>query len=103
MSPNANLYDEIGGFGRHLGRRRVLAGQGMLKPRRSFRWRGVLSSARTTQLHPEHEVAKSEFAHLLMPAMEGDDTLAVQRFVDRTGRTSTSQGREPWRLGRPAA
>jgi hypothetical protein len=94
------IYHEVSGPSR-CGRRRVLAGEGMLTPTRDFTWRGERFRARVTRVSPDHEVAKSRHAQLLTPAYAKESGHEVLRFLERIcGERSGHRGRrEPWRLG----
>src|SRR5215207_5714255 len=112
-----NSYDETAAS---RGRRtkRILAGEGMLTPSQTFVWRGDTYTAGQTRVAVDHEVTRSEFAHLLTPAYEKEAGLRIIEFLERVrGRkgqrrgsilpqrdclSSWSKGSAPWRLGPPS-
>jgi transcriptional regulator with XRE-family HTH domain len=97
-------HHEISGPGR-FARRRTLAGEGMLTPNRDFVWRGELFRAGVTRVAPDHEVAKSEHAPLLIPAYQRESGHEILRFLQRTRgqqarpRTRRQASDQRWRVG----
>jgi hypothetical protein len=65
------------------GRRKVVAGEGMLVVRKSFTWQGERYKAGVTRVSPQHAVCDSEYADLLKPAYERESSPAVLRFLER--------------------
>jgi hypothetical protein len=91
--------------------KRVLSGEGMLRPTRDFTWRGQRYRAASTRVSPDAEVCFSEHAHLLTPAFKEESGHRILAFLERVrggrGRRQTRRSREgpPWRLNsdRPVA
>jgi hypothetical protein len=94
------------------GRRRVVAGEGMLVVRKSFTWQGERYRAGITRVSPDHPVCDSEHADLLKPAYERESSPTVLRFLERRlaeqsrparrrlgGESWRLHARQSWRLG----
>ena len=104
-------YQEVTVDGR-AGRRRVVAGEGMLVVQKSFTWQGERYRAGITRVSPDHPVCQSEHADLLKPAYERESSPAVLRFLERRlaqrsrparrrlgGESWRLRARQSWRLG----
>jgi hypothetical protein len=104
-------YQEVTIDGR-AGRRRVVAGEGMLVVQKSFTWQGERYRAGITRVSPDHPVCQSEYADLLEPAYERESSPAVLRFLERRlaersrparrrpgGESWRLRARQSWRLG----
>ena len=75
-------YQEVTVDGR-AGRRKVVAGEGMLVVQKSFTWQGERYRAGITRVSPDHPVCDSEYAELLKPAYERESSPVVLRFLER--------------------
>jgi hypothetical protein len=94
--------------------RRIIEGEGKLTPSTTFVWRGDTYEAGTCRVTPDHEVTRSEFAHLLVPAYAKESGHAVLDFLETTRgrrgqrrasifpkRNSRQSPHDYWRLGPP--
>jgi hypothetical protein len=61
---------------------KVLSGEGMLEAVVDFSHEGELFRASKSRVVPEHPIAR-RFPNRFRPAMEGDDTPAIERFRAR--------------------
>jgi hypothetical protein len=96
-------YQEVPVNGRD-GRRKVIAGEGMLVAQKGFTWQGERYKAGVTRVSPDHAVCDSEHADLLKPAYERECSPVVLRFLERrlAERSRPARrrpGGEHWRLG----
>ena len=104
-------YQEVTVDGR-AGRRKVVAGEGMLVVQKSFTCQGERYRAGITRVSPDHPVCDSKHAALLKPAYERDSSPAVLRFLERRlaersrparrrpgGESWRLRTRQSWRLG----
>jgi hypothetical protein len=82
--------------------KRVLSGEGMLRPTRDFTWRGQRYLAASTRVSPDAEVCFSEHAHLLVPAYKEESGRRILAFLERVrgdrGRGGAHRTTAPWRL-----
>jgi hypothetical protein len=98
-------YQEVSGP-RRRGRttRRVMAGEGMLRPSQSFTFQGERYNPATTRVSVDHPVCQSPHADLLVPAYEKESGHAVLEFLERTrGRKGQRRAKSPhdyWKLDR---
>ena len=64
--------------------RKVLAGQGMLTPRRAFRYGGQLFEPERTRVSVDYEAARLR-PDLFRPAWDQDDSSEIERFREEQG------------------